>query len=251
MSEQANATIAGRVFESLKADVLVGRLPPNGRLHINSLREKYDVSLSPMREALVKLAATGLIVASDRRGFRVAGLSRADLEDLGRTRRQIERTAVAEAMRLGDDDWEADIARAIHALSKATRVTQGRLAYGPEWEARHRAFHLAMVSGCRSPRLIQIWSGLFDQGIRYRQIAQMLDLYHGDTPAEHTELFRLVVARDPRALDRLDSHVGVCARLIAEALDDDLLRCAEKIAENLAANNSKLDFRIGPAGAAS
>jgi GntR family transcriptional regulator, carbon starvation induced regulator len=167
-------------------------------------------------------------------------LTRADLADLGRTRRHIERTAVSEAMRLGDDDWEADVARAIHALSKATRVTEGRLDYSPEWETRHRDFHLSMVKGCGSPRLIQIWSGLFDQGVRYRRIAQMLDLYHGDTPSEHIELSELVIARDPRALDRIENHVGVCARLIAEALDDDLLRCAEMIAKKLADEEQSL-----------
>jgi len=234
MGKQLTETISGQIFEALKSDVLLGRVAPNKRLHAEALREKYDVSLSPVREALQRLVATGLVVASERRGFRVAGLTRADLADLGRTRRHIERTAVAEAMRLGDDDWEADVARAIHALSKVTRVSEGKLAYGPEWEARHRQFHLAMVTGCGSPRLIQIWSGLFDQGIRYRRIAQMLDLYHGDTPSEHIELSELVISRDQRALDRIDSHVGVCARLISEALDDDLLRCADAIAKKLA-----------------
>jgi DNA-binding GntR family transcriptional regulator len=233
MGKQVSETITGQIFEALKSDVLIGRVAPNERLQVDALCEKYDVSLSPVREALQRLAATGLVVASERRGFRVAGLSRADLADLGRTRRHIERTAVAEAMRLGDDDWEADVARAIHALSKATRVNSGRLEYSPEWERRHRDFHLAMVKGCGSTRLIQIWSGLFDQGIRYRRIAQMLDLYHGDTPSEHIELSELVIARDPRALERIETHVGVCARLIAETLDDDLLRCAEAIAKKL------------------
>lgn len=240
MSKQVSETITGQIFEALKTDVLLGRVAPNARLQVDALRAKYDVSLSPIREALQKLATTGLVVASERRGFRVAGLTRDDLADLGRTRRHIERTAIVEAMRLGDDDWEADVARAIHALSKATFVSDGRLAYSPEWETRHREFHLAMVKGCGSPRLIQIWSGLFDQGIRYRRIAQMLDLYHGDTPSEHIELSELVIARDHRALDRIDSHVGVCARLIAETLDDDLLRCAEAIAKKLADEEQSL-----------
>lgn len=240
MAKQVNETISGQIFEALKIDVLLGRVAPNERLQVDALREKYDVSLSPIREALQKLVATGLVVASERRGFRVAGLTRADLADLGRTRRHIERTAIAEAMRLGDYCWEADVTRAIHALSKETRVSEGRLSYGPEWEARHRDFHLAMVKGCSSPRLIQIWSSLFDQGIRYRRIAQMLDLYHGDSPSEHIELSELVIARDHRALDRIDSHVGVCARLIAEALDDDLLRCAEAIAKKLSDEEQSL-----------
>lgn len=234
MGKLVNETITGQIFEALKSDVLMGRVAPNERLQVDILREKYNVSLSPIREALQRLASTGLVVASERRGFRVAGLTRADLADLGRTRRHIERTAVAEAMRLGDDEWEADVARAIHALSRATRIKDGRLSYGPVWEARHRDFHFAMVKGCGSPRLIQIWNGLFDQGIRYRRIAQMLDLYHGDSPSEHIELSDLVLARDSRALERIDTHVGVCARLLSETVDDDLIRCAETIAKQLA-----------------
>lgn len=245
MSKQVNETITGRIFEALKADVLLGRVAPNERLQVDALCDKYDVSLSPVREALQKLVATGLVVASERRGFRVAGLTRADLADLGRTRRHIERTAVAEAMRVGDECWEADVTRAIHVLSRETRVSEGRLSYSPEWEARHREFHLAMVKGCGSPRLIQIWSSLFDQGIRYRRIAQMLDLYHGDSPSEHIELSELVIARDQSALDRIDSHVGVCARLIAETLDDDLLRCAEGIAKKLADEEHSSGLSMG------
>jgi len=243
MGKLVSETITGQIFEALKADVLLGRVAPNERLQVDILREKYSVSLSPIREALQRLVATGLVVASERRGFRVAGLTRADLADLGRTRRHIERTAVAEAMRLGDDDWEADVARAIHALSKATRVSDGRLSYGPVWEARHRDFHLAMVKGCGSPRLIQIWNALFDQGIRYRRIAQALDLYHGDPPSEHVELSELVIARDPRALERIDTHVGVCARLLSETVDDDLLKCAEAIAKRLADEEHTVTIR--------
>lgn len=230
MSED-NLTIGLRVFNALKSDVLSGRLLPGERLHIDALSGEYEVSLSPLREALVRLAATGLIVATDRKGYRVAGLSREDLRDVGRTRRYIERAALTDAMKSGDDDWEADIARALHVLAKITKSEAGRTVYSLEWEGRHKAFHRSLVVGCGSRCLMEMWDSIFDQGVRYRRIAQALGLPHGDSSGEHAELFRLVTGRRIKAaLNCMEAHVGVSGNRLAEIVDDDMVKCAEKIA---------------------
>jgi len=228
---EAGMTIGSRLFADLKSDVLSGRLLPNERLNIDALAEHYAVSLSPLREALVRLAATGLIVATDRRGYRVAAPSREDLRDLSRVRRHLEHAALTDAMKYGDDEWEADIARALHVLSKASKGESGRIIYSLEWEARHKEFHRALVSGCGSRRLLEMWDSIFDQGIRYRQIAQALGLQHGDSSAEHAELFELVAARDvPRALACIEAHVGVSAEALAGIMDEEMMRGAGRIA---------------------
>lgn len=228
---KAGSKIGATIFSDLKADVLSGRLQPNERLNIDAIRERYDVSLSPLREALARLVSTGLIVVGDRRGYRVAGLSRDDLRDIGRTRRHIERAALADALKYGDDDWEADIARALHVLSKATTMESGRVVYTLEWETRHKAFHRTLISGCGSARLIEIWDNIYDQGIRYRQIAEALGLYHGDSAAEHAQLFRLATERDEkRAIECIDAHVGVAVNVLVETMDEEILECAERIA---------------------
>jgi GntR family carbon starvation induced transcriptional regulator len=227
----SNETIGLRIFGALKSDVLRGRLLPNERLNIEALSDRYKVSLSPLREALVKLSATGLVVATDRKGYRVAGLSRDDLRDIGQTRRHIERAALTDAMKHGDDEWEATIAGAHHMLSKATQFEAGRPVYSLEWEKRHKAFHRALVAACGSRRLMDIWDSIFDQGIRYRQIAQALGLEHGDSAAEHAELFDLATARKVKpALECLEAHVGVAVTLLADTMDEEMVKCAGRIA---------------------
>jgi GntR family carbon starvation induced transcriptional regulator len=227
----SNETIGLRIFGALKSDVLSGRLLPNERLNIEALSDRYKVSLSPLREALVKLSATGLVVATDRKGYRVAGLSRDDLRDIGQTRRHIERATLTDAMKHGDDEWEATIAGAHHMLSKATQFEAGRPVYSLEWEKRHKAFHRALVAACGSRRLMEIWDSIFDQGIRYRQIAQALGLEHGDSAAEHAELFDLATARKVKpALECLEAHVGVAVTLLADTMDEEMVKCAGRIA---------------------
>jgi GntR family transcriptional regulator, carbon starvation induced regulator len=240
-----NLTIGLRIFGALKSDVLSGRLLPDERLNIDALSERYEVSLSPLREALVKLAATGLVLATDRKGYRVAGLSREDLADIGRTRRHIERAALTDAMKFGDDEWEADIARALHVLTKATKVEAKRAVYGLDWEACHKAFHRSLVAGCGSRRLMEMWDGIFDQGIRYRQIAQALGLYHGDSANEHAELFELVTARKAKAaLDCMEAHVGVSGQVLVETMDEEMIKCAGRIATRSRARQVKTGMRI-------
>jgi GntR family carbon starvation induced transcriptional regulator len=236
----SNVTIGLRIFGALKSDVLSGRLLPNERLNIEALSDRYKVSLSPLREALVKLSATGLVVATDRKGYRVAGLSRADLRDIGHTRRHIERAALTDAMKLGDDEWEANIAGALHVLSKATQFEAGRPVYSLDWEKRHKAFHRSLVVASGSRRLMEIWDSIFDQGIRYRQIAQALGLEHGDSAAEHAELFDLVTARKVKpALECMETHVGVAVHLLADTMDEEMVKCAGQIAVLSGADRSR------------
>ncbi|MCZ6586034.1 MAG: GntR family transcriptional regulator, partial [Gammaproteobacteria bacterium] len=60
------------VYERLRHDILNGRLEPGRRLRIKALKERYDVGHSPLREALNRLTASGLIDQVDGKGFQVS-----------------------------------------------------------------------------------------------------------------------------------------------------------------------------------
>ena len=63
---------------------------PNERLTLEALRERYRVGWSPIREALMRLEADGLVTFEQNKGFRVAAVSRKMLADLMRSRIEIE-----------------------------------------------------------------------------------------------------------------------------------------------------------------
>ncbi|MGK2882076.1 MAG: GntR family transcriptional regulator [Mycobacterium sp.] len=64
MSEPAN--LADRVFVALRGDLMSGKIAPTERLAENSLADRYDVSRTPVREALARLLADGLIERRER-----------------------------------------------------------------------------------------------------------------------------------------------------------------------------------------
>ena len=73
------STLASKVFERLREDILEGQLPPGEKLRIETLQERYQVGASPIREALNRLTSVRLVEQVERRGFRVATLSDDDL----------------------------------------------------------------------------------------------------------------------------------------------------------------------------
>ncbi len=169
---KAGATLATSVYDRLRDDVLAGRLKPGEKLRTDFLRDRYQIGNSPIREALNRLSADGLVEREDQRGFRVASVSKGDLFELVKTRCWLEEVAIRESIADGGTQWEEGLVIAFHHLSRFPRpASDGSYSTDPDWEKLHRAFHVALISGCGSRRLVTICEELFDKAERYRRLA--------------------------------------------------------------------------------
>lgn len=65
------STLRQQIADALRDEVLAGRLKPGQEFTVKEIAEQYGVSATPVREALVDLAAQGLLEADQHRGFRV------------------------------------------------------------------------------------------------------------------------------------------------------------------------------------
>jgi DNA-binding GntR family transcriptional regulator len=175
---------------------------------VRELQARYGLGLSPLRESLQRLAAEGMVVSDEQRGFSVAPVAVAELEDLTRARVALEGIMLPMAMDKGGADWEAEIVAAFHRLSR-TALPQDPAAQADAslWEARHRAFHQALVDGCGSPWLLRLHAQLVDQTERYRRIRLLHHRDDGarvrDVNAEHEALMAAVLRRDRAAVAEL------------------------------------------------
>ena len=166
---RANRTLTSDLFDRLRTDILHCHLKPNSRLLFRDLRAQYASGMSPMREALMRLASDGLVILEDHKGFRVAPVSREELKDITTTRCELEGLAVALAIEKGDDFWEAGIVARFHEMSKRSSHTPS----GPldaEWERRHDAFHQALYAACGLRWLIGFCQILAERAFRYRHL---------------------------------------------------------------------------------
>lgn len=143
------------------------RLAPGAPLRSDELRARYNVGISPLREALTRLASERLVTSVGQRGFRVAPLTAYDVQDTMMTRIVIEREALARSIRNGDIAWETAVVAAFHALSRNPIPTEPGAAT-QIWAAHHRQFHMALLSACNSRWQLELAGLLFDQAERHR-----------------------------------------------------------------------------------
>src|SRR5262249_53448979 len=83
-------TLSDKIFQALAKDILSGALAPGLRLDEPSMCRKFDVSRTPIREALRRLSGTGLVDAAPRRGVTVARIDVDQLTDMIEARAELE-----------------------------------------------------------------------------------------------------------------------------------------------------------------
>jgi GntR family transcriptional regulator, carbon starvation induced regulator len=206
---EAFRTLATSIHARLRGDILRGAFRPGERLRIEALCERYEVGATPLREALNRLSAEDLVAREEQRGFRVAPVSTADLEELTKTCCWISELGLRESIRNGDNAWEEAIVVAAHRLSRVPREgAEGYSSFNPEWEERHRAFHLALIAACGSRWLTDFYLMLMDRNARYRYLAFRDGSVPRDVEGEHRAIVEAALARDAdRAVAAANAHI--------------------------------------------
>ena len=220
-AENDQPTLNAQVLSQLRTDIVNCRLMPNERLRLEALRKRYQVGGSPIREALMRLEAEGLVELEQNKGFRVTGASRDSLLDLMRTRIEIEGLALRWSIERGGLEWEANIVGAFHRLShhkKADPTIPN--AISAAWRQEHRAFHAALAEACGSPVLLAIRSGLFAQAERYVALSILSKAKPRDDVAEHESIMRAALARDvARAVALNSQHIERTTEKVASTTE--------------------------------
>lgn len=219
----AEQTLTAAALSRIRSDIIACRLMPNERLRFEALRERYGMGVSPLREALMRLEAEGLVQLEQNKGFRVSEVSRQNLLDLMQSRIEIESIALRWSLEKGGVEWEANLLGVFHRLSRQTKIDPN----DPEtineaWSREHAAFHAALVSASGSQTLISILERLFEQAERYVSLSIMSNAPLRDDVGEHKQLMRAALNRDvERTIELNRLHIN---------------RTLDKVAACLAAN---------------
>lgn len=212
--------LAEQAYQIIRGRILRGATAAGEKLKIDVLQRDLDISSSPLREALNRLVAENLVVADDRRGFRAAPVTVADLSDLTAIRVVVEPGALAASTKAGCDVWEAQVVAAFYRLDRIEhRIAAGEMLRDDEWTARHKEFHVALISACGSGRLVSLSAQLFDQSERYRRLSASLRQKPRNTANEHKKLMEAALARNPDAPALLRQHIERTAEHVAAALN--------------------------------
>lgn len=215
--------LSEQAFSTIRRSILRGEIAPGTKLRMEVLQQQHAFSSSPLREALNRLVAEGLVTADDNRGFRVAPMSPDDLADLTSFRLLIEAEALTRSMARGDDAWEGRVVAAYHQLERLEKrgdAGVGRL--DDEWTERHKAFHMTLLSAAGSPRLLLLCSNLFDQSERYRRFSAMNRNKPRNTQDEHRRMMEAALERKTDLASAiLRDHISQTARNVMLVTEQD------------------------------
>lgn len=226
MENTENLSLAERAYRCLRNEILYGDLMPGDRLRASELQDRFNLGLTPIREALMRLSSENLVEVDPNRGSRVSDASITELTDLMATRREMEKLCLTSAMTHGDTAWEGEIVAALHRLSRTPLPSsKNDRDAATQWELQHRSFHLALVSACKEKWLLKFWNTLTDHSERYRKYRL---LQHIEQPAqaqvrnvseEHQALMDAVLRRDiASATNLMQEHLNATEKSVARLL---------------------------------
>lgn len=216
----APKTLADEAYQRIHDDIIRGAFAPNDKLQPDALRERYDIGLSPLREALSRVALEGLAIAEGQRGFFVAPATREELLDIADLRINFSVLSLERSIRDGGDEWENAVVTTYYQLNKLeNQAHRDSKTFHDEWERRNRDFHRALESGCGSPWLLHFCDILYDQLERYRRRFVVYTDIAPTIAEEHKRIKELALARDPEACKVLKQHFEHAARVIGGMME--------------------------------
>lgn len=150
----------------------------------------------------------------------MAPVSLTGLRELVKTRCWLEGRALEEAIANRTEAWEEGVVVSLHRLTRTVRFVDpdtgeaptrresaGQLTQNPEWEARHHAFHHALIASCGSSILLRYCEELRDRSDRYRLIAATTVYPNRDHRDEHRTIAEAALdGRPEAAIEILMAH---------------------------------------------
>jgi DNA-binding GntR family transcriptional regulator len=202
------------VYERIRGEILACTLRPGTQLQEKDLAEKYGVSKSPVRDALLRLQEQHLIEVLPRKGYRVTPISMTAIGEMYEMRAILECSCVR---RLIEHAGDAELA-ALEALAAAPQES-GVAA----WIQYNREFHLALARASGNSRLTRATIELIEQFDRliYMNMSNVLR-EAGNLQQfvdEHVAIVAAIRRRDKRAAVALTrEHVESSRGLLMEQI---------------------------------
>jgi DNA-binding GntR family transcriptional regulator len=211
-----NLTLSQRVYEHLRDEILADHLLPGTELSEVALSKELAISRGPIREAMGRLAAEGLITMRPRRRAEVRSLTPQELIDAYQVREALEVMAVRLLIRRVT---EADLARLEELIDQmAAHSAEGAVR---EFFTANVSFHELLCELSGNPKLQEVHHRLEGEIGRFQNRTLALRGSMDDSLTEHRAILAAVRLRDAdRAAALIAEHIRVPAERLQATLRD-------------------------------
>jgi DNA-binding GntR family transcriptional regulator len=218
VSTPGKRTLGSDVFEALRKMAISYEMKPGERLNELDLAEKLGVSRTPVREALKRLAAEGLLMESSR-GYVRRPLEIQEMFNLYEARVAIERECFRLAFERATEEDLRDISDYLKASMHVPADTNIE-----QLVELDEGFHLRIAAMSKNAELKRILISL-NERIRFIRWIDMENVGRDSTQKEHWEIVNALLDRDmERGLARISSHISVRREQIVDKITKGLAR---------------------------
>lgn len=204
------ATKAEVVYGEIRRRILSGALMPGAKVNQEALAPELGVSVTPVREAVRRLLAEGLVELEAHKTMVVAPLSLSELREIYEIRLRLEPYATAVSTPHASESDLDEIERLALTPLTGDAVEQLRL---------NRTFHHAIYARCGNQLMIDTLDRLWERTDRYRMVLLRDTLASRGASTEHVEIAAAVRRRDTEAVEELVRlHISTAAEGIEEIL---------------------------------
>jgi DNA-binding GntR family transcriptional regulator len=190
-NKNTEGSLTDRVYRDLRHGIVTGAIRGGTRLVETVLASEMNVSRTPVREALHKLALEGFLYSIPRAGYIVEETSEIDIKDLFATRMAIEQIAVKWAIaKITDEELqrlETNLQKTDEAINSGT--TESMMDLDAE-------FHQIIYRAARSKSLYKITQTLSDHTLRFRLACIHIPEIAARARQGHMKIFNALKAKD-------------------------------------------------------
>lgn len=200
----SQATLRERFASEIRAAIIAGHMAPGEIYSAPVIAARYEVSVTPVREALLDLVKEGLLAPIRNKGFRVIEPSEKDLDEIAQVRDLLEPAAVAQVARTATVEQLTQLRELAAEIAKYAK--EGSIE---EYLQADRRFHLAVLEATGNSRLVEIVARLRGQARLFGldRIAQSGQLE--TSSRDHNLLLAAIESRDPaKAEEIMRAHLG-------------------------------------------
>jgi DNA-binding GntR family transcriptional regulator len=218
-----------QITQRILTEVFERRFPSGSRLVVQRLAERFGVSPTPVREALVELAGLGIVDLLPNRGAVVRPFGAQQLHHISQVRRVLETEACRSACGKIDDNALRDLRAQLKRLRKGPQNDQ--------WDRDSRAadsrLHMLIADNSGNPRLAQEIKRYLSLFRSVRNISHLRDSWDdyrrsNDVP-QHLQIVEALIQRDPtRAANAIDRHIRAITDVLTEVVFSDPPQSAQR-----------------------
>ncbi|AFM27791.1 GntR family transcriptional regulator [Desulfomonile tiedjei] len=214
-----HGTSQQRVYQEIRKSIVDGTIAFGQRLSEDSLAKMFQVSRTPVREAIFQLTQEGLISKKNNSHFYVRRPSEEELEDLFDLRIVLNNLLIDKLMAHRDEHVIEALERNVEKCKSLDESDTVSLNYALS------EFHSTMCAGARSPYVERFLSGMMDHMLMSRAIALEIPGVRSMLISDHEKIVAAIKAGNKaEAKRRIREHTANTKKKILQVVLKDRLR---------------------------